>query len=166
MTTVATWYRGGARRSPGGDLRAGGPRRPDQYRRGAGRHRRPPRRTPRLIALSARLPVPLLLGLRIAARRPRRVVLGVVSVAITISGLYVARALANVPRRHSQIAGEDPEVEREQPGEVLLLVVVIMLALAAVNVCSSPGRLRRQPAFLGARPRAFGATPAPGQQRG
>ncbi len=33
---------------------------------------RPPRRRARLIALSARLPVPLLLGLRLAARRPRR----------------------------------------------------------------------------------------------
>ena len=33
---------------------------------------RPPRRTPWLIAISARLPVPLLLGLRVAARRPRR----------------------------------------------------------------------------------------------
>jgi len=34
---------------------------------------RPPRRTPWLIAISRRLPVPLLLGLRVAARRPRRV---------------------------------------------------------------------------------------------
>jgi putative ABC transport system permease protein len=40
---------------------------------------RPPRRTGWLIAISARLPVPLLLALRVAARRPRRVVL-VVSV--------------------------------------------------------------------------------------
>ena len=41
---------------------------------------RPPRRTPWLIAISARLPVPLLLGLRVAARRPRRVVLSAVSI--------------------------------------------------------------------------------------
>ncbi len=33
---------------------------------------RPPRRAPRLVAASARLPTPLLVGLRLAARRPRR----------------------------------------------------------------------------------------------
>jgi FtsX-like permease family len=48
---------------------------------------RPPRRVGWLIAVSARLPVPLLLALRVAARRPRRVVLGVVSIAITVSGI-------------------------------------------------------------------------------
>ncbi|MGH9230089.1 MAG: FtsX-like permease family protein [Acidimicrobiales bacterium] len=37
---------------------------------------RAPRRTAWLIAISTRLPVPLLLGLRAAARRPRRIVLG------------------------------------------------------------------------------------------
>ena len=53
---------------------------------------RPPRRTAWLIALSARLPVPLLLGLRVAARRPRRVVLGMVSIAITVSGIVAVLA--------------------------------------------------------------------------
>jgi len=47
---------------------------------------RPPRRVGWLIAISARLPVPLLLALRVAARRPRRVVLGAASIAITVSG--------------------------------------------------------------------------------
>ena len=47
---------------------------------------RPPRRTGWLIAISAGLPAPLLLGLRVAARRPRRTVLEVVSIAITVSG--------------------------------------------------------------------------------
>src|SRR5690348_6850320 len=42
---------------------------------------RPPRRRPALIALSARLPVPLLLGLRLVARRPRRALLGAASIA-------------------------------------------------------------------------------------
>ena len=54
---------------------------------------RPPRRAGWLIAISARLPVPLLLALRVAARRPRRVVLGVVSIAITVSGIFVALVL-------------------------------------------------------------------------
>jgi hypothetical protein len=42
---------------------------------------RPPRRRGWLIAVSARLPVPLLLGLRLAARRPRRLVLSALSIA-------------------------------------------------------------------------------------
>ena len=48
---------------------------------------RPPRRRARLIALSARLPVPLLLGLRLTARRPRRALLTAASVAITTAGI-------------------------------------------------------------------------------
>jgi hypothetical protein len=46
---------------------------------------RPPRRSPRLIALSARLPVPLLLGLRLATRRPRRSILAAVSLVIMVA---------------------------------------------------------------------------------
>ena len=60
---------------------------------------RPPRRTGWLIAISARLPVPLLLALRVAARRPRRVVLAVVSIAITVSGIYVAAGAQRLPQR-------------------------------------------------------------------
>ena len=48
---------------------------------------RRPRRTRWLIALSTRLPVPLLFGLRVIARRPRRVLLGVASIVVTVSGI-------------------------------------------------------------------------------
>jgi len=48
---------------------------------------RPPRRRARAIAVSARLPVPLLFGLRVAARRPRRVVLSVLSIMVTATGI-------------------------------------------------------------------------------
>lgn len=51
---------------------------------------RAPRRSGWLIALSARLPVPLLLGLRMAARRPRRVVLSAFSVMVAVSGTVAA----------------------------------------------------------------------------
>lgn len=52
---------------------------------------RPPRRHRRLTAFSARLPVPLLLGLRIAARRPRRTAL--TAAALTIAVTMVVAAL-------------------------------------------------------------------------
>lgn len=93
---------------------------------------RPPRRTGWLIALSARLPVPLLLALRVAARRPRRVVLGMVSVAVTVSGIYVLLAL-------NTFLGAQPGTGAYSEAQVTVLrhVVgvwaVILLALAAVN---------------------------------
>ena len=67
---------------------------------------RPPRRRGRLIAVSARLPVPLLLGLRLAARRPRRALLSAASIAVTVTGIVavlafhatVARTLRRLPR--------------------------------------------------------------------
>jgi len=68
---------------------------------------RRPRRTAWVIALSARLPVPLLLALRIAGRRPRRTVLATLSIAITVSGIVAAcrrtptSAPANSPGRRS-----------------------------------------------------------------
>ena len=51
-----------------------------------------PRRRPGLIALSARLPVPLLLGLRLVARRPRRALLSLASVAVTNAGIVAVLA--------------------------------------------------------------------------
>jgi ABC-type lipoprotein release transport system permease subunit len=46
-----------------------------------------PRRRPIVTRLSAWLPAPLLLGLRLAVRRPRRTLLSVASVAVTVTGV-------------------------------------------------------------------------------
>jgi hypothetical protein len=46
-----------------------------------------------MIGLSTHLPVPLLLGVRLAARRPRRLVLGIFSVAVTASGIVAVLAV-------------------------------------------------------------------------
>ena len=73
---------------------------------------RAPRRTAWLIALSARLPVPLLLGLRVAARRPRRVVLATVSIAITVSG---DRRRAGGPRATSTDSPRAPPWRTNSP---------------------------------------------------
>jgi putative ABC transport system permease protein len=93
---------------------------------------RPPRRTGWLIAISARLPVPLLLALRVAARRPRRVVLGVVSIAITVSGIFVALVL-NAFLTTQPLDGGYDRAQLELLRQVLLVVMVILLSLAAVN---------------------------------
>lgn len=117
---------------------------------------RPPRRSVRLIALSARLPVPLLLGLRLAARRPRRTWLAVFAVAVTISGIVAA--LATRAHRFEEAApGVDPRIAMSQG----LLVMTVMLTVQAVvnTICLAWATTldTRQSAAL---VRAFGATPA------
>src|SRR5262249_1975359 len=87
---------------------------------------RPPRRTGWLIAISARLPVPLLLALRVAARRPRRVVLGVVSIAITVSGIYIALILNAFLTTQPLARGYD-DAQVEQLRRVLLVWMVMLL---------------------------------------
>jgi ABC-type lipoprotein release transport system permease subunit len=118
---------------------------------------RPPRRIGWLVAVSARLPVPLLLAARIAARRLRRVVLGAVSVAVTVSGIYVLLILyaflADQPPRgygESQVA----TLQR-----VLLVWTVILLGLAAVNTIVVTWATVLDNRRSSALARALGATP-------
>ena len=116
---------------------------------------RPPRRTAWLIALSARLPVPLLLGLRIAARRPRRTLLGVASIAIAVSGIIAALA-ATAHFDTEKAPGSDP---RGVVGQILLLITLMLVAQAAVNAIfitwAAALDARRSSALV----RALGTTP-------
>jgi ABC-type lipoprotein release transport system permease subunit len=118
---------------------------------------RPPRRTGWLIAISARLPVPLLLALRVAARRPRRVVLGVVSIAITVSGIYVALVLNAFLTTHPPGGYDAAQVELLR--QVLLVVMVILLSLAAVNAIFITWATVLDNRHASALARALGATP-------
>lgn len=52
---------------------------------------RTPRRRARLIAVSSVLPVPLLIGLRLVARRPRRALLAMASIMLTVTGIVADR---------------------------------------------------------------------------
>ena len=119
---------------------------------------RPPRRTGWLIAISARLPVPLLLASRIAARRPRRVVLGVVSIAVTISGIYVLLVL-------NTFLSEQPAIRAYSEAQVtvlrhvLLVWTVILLSLAAVNAIVITWATVLDNRHSSALARALGATP-------
>jgi putative ABC transport system permease protein len=115
---------------------------------------RAPRRLAWLVAISARLPVPLLFGLRMAARRPRRVILGVVSIAITVSGVVAAMAV------DAQI-GEDrgSSLKAEQGHQVLLVISITLLALAAVNAIFITWATVLDNKHSSALARALGATP-------
>jgi putative ABC transport system permease protein len=119
---------------------------------------RPPRRTGWLVAISAGLPVPLLLALRVAARRPRRVVLGVVSIAITVSGIFVALVLNAFLTTQPPPAGYgDAQVELLR--QVLLVVMVTLLSLAAVNAIFITWATVLDNRHSSALARALGATP-------
>jgi ABC-type lipoprotein release transport system permease subunit len=114
---------------------------------------RPPRRTAWLIAISARLPVPLLLGLRVAARRPRRVVLGVASIAITVSGIVAALAA------HADLADGSNSVRADRLNQVLLAITITLVTLAAVNAVFIAWATALDARRSSALARALGATP-------
>ncbi len=95
---------------------------------------RSPRRRATVVRLSTRFPVPLLLGLRLAARRPRQAVLSAFSIAITVTTLVaVVTVHANQPNQ--AIAGlsriDNPRTDRID--HVLLVLSVVLIVLAAIN---------------------------------
>ena len=118
---------------------------------------RPPRRSSWLIATSARLPVPLLLALRVAARRPRRAVLSAVSIAVTVSGIFVALVL-NAFLTQPLAAGYG-DAQLRLLRQVLLIVVVVLLCLAAVNAVFITWATVHDNRRASALARALGATP-------
>jgi putative ABC transport system permease protein len=119
---------------------------------------RVPRRRPWLIAISAGLPVPLLLGLRVAARRPRRVVLSAVGIFITVVGIVTALAAkAEIAQDASLVGGSDPNTERAN--QVLLVITVALVALAALNAIFVTWATALDARHSSALARALGATP-------
>ncbi|MEO3807540.1 FtsX-like permease family protein [Sphaerisporangium sp. B11E5] len=119
---------------------------------------RPPRRMSRLIAISARLPVPLLLALRVAARRPRRVVLAVASIAITVSGVFVVLILDAFLATQPSTGGYG-DAQVEQLRQVLLVWLVVLLCMAAVNAVVITWATVLDNRHSSALARALGATP-------
>jgi putative ABC transport system permease protein len=113
---------------------------------------RQPQRSAWLIAISARLPVPLLLGLRMAGRRPRRTVLAMVSIAITVSGIVAALAA------HADLDGSDP-ARADRLNQVLLVITITLVALAAVNAIFVTFATALDARRSSALTRALGATP-------
>jgi ABC-type lipoprotein release transport system permease subunit len=119
---------------------------------------RPPRRNPWLIAASARLPVPLLLGLRVAARRPRRVVLNACSIFVTVTGIVaVLAARAQNNQDADLVGGTDPGTVKLN--QVLLVITVTLVALAAVNAIFVTWATALDAKHASALARALGATP-------
>ena len=122
---------------------------------------RPPRRWAGLIALSARLPIPLLLGLRVVARRPRRMVLAVASIAVTVTGIVAALSA------HAQLDGQEgpvassafDQLRTDRLNSVLMVVTVILVALAVINAIFITWATVLDTRHASALARALGVTP-------
>jgi ABC-type lipoprotein release transport system permease subunit len=121
---------------------------------------RPPRRRAALIMVSARLPVPLLLGLRLAARRPRRFVLSMATITVTVTGLVAVLAFHATTGQHR--FGESSRLSNpvaDRDGQVLLVITVVLVVLAAVNAILTAWATvldARRPSAVA---RALGVTP-------
>lgn len=120
---------------------------------------RPPRRRPRLIAMSRRLPVPVLLGVRLVARRPRRAVLGAASVAVTMTGIVAVltfHATADERLRGASSRLADPVVIRDE--QMLLVITVALVGLAVLNAIITAWATVLDATGPSALARALGAT--------
>jgi putative ABC transport system permease protein len=98
----------------------------------------PPRRRRLLVALSRWLPVPLLLGIRLVARRPRRSILSGVTVGITATTIVAVLTV----HAHQALVGNGGAASRlsalvnpryERVDQVLVVLTVMLAVLASVN---------------------------------
>lgn len=120
---------------------------------------RPPRRSKHLTGISAHLPVPLLLGLRLAARRPRRTLLNLASITVTSSGIV---AVLCVHAGHGQSLYASSGLANPQAGKldrVLLIFTIALVTLAVVNAILITWATVLDTRRLSALTRALGATP-------
>jgi putative ABC transport system permease protein len=118
---------------------------------------RTPRRRAWTITLSAHLPVPLLLGTRLAARRPRRLVLSALSVAITASGIVAVLVVHATGASQGLLAPNDPrELRLDQVTTVISVMLIILAVINAVFIAWAMALDARHSSALA---RALGATP-------
>lgn len=116
----------------------------------------PPRR-PRLLALSARLPVPALLAVRQLARRPRRALLNGASIMVTVTGIVAI--LASYRYTHPSSGGSGIVNLRISRLDELMTIITIMLAvLAGVNTTFIAWATAADARFSSALERALGAS--------
>jgi putative ABC transport system permease protein len=94
---------------------------------------RPPRRRPVVTRLSARMPVALLLGLRIAARRPRRALLSSASVLVTAAGVVTVLAVHARFDRGFGFGGELVNPLEHRVSDVMTVLTVALVVLSVIN---------------------------------
>lgn len=125
---------------------------------------RPSRRGSLSIAVSAWLPVPFLLGVRLASRRRRRALLSAASIAITVGALIAvlmfrqhAQALGNSGGLYRFSGPGDPLWERGM--DVMLVFTVALVVLALINAVLVTWATVQDARHASAVERALGASP-------
>lgn len=111
---------------------------------------RTPRRRESVIRLTAHLPAPLLIGIRLAVRRPRRLALNTLSIAVTASGLVAVMTFHATSGRWLA----DPGMT--QATTAISTVLIVLAAVNAVVISWTTALDARHTAALA---RALGATP-------
>jgi putative ABC transport system permease protein len=121
---------------------------------------RRPRRRATLIAISARLPVPVLLGLRLVARRPRRAMLTAARMAVTVTGIVAVLAFhttADLKNLGGSSGLSNPVVDRDE--QMLMVLTVVLLTLSILNAVCATWSTALDTRHASALARALGATP-------
>jgi putative ABC transport system permease protein len=121
---------------------------------------RRPRRGAMLIAVSRRLPVPLLLGIRLVARRPGRALLSAASIAVAATGIVAVLAFhTTVNLRAAGVAHGlgNPVVTRDE--QMLQVITVVLVALAVLNAVVTAWATVQDTRHASALARALGASP-------
>jgi putative ABC transport system permease protein len=119
-----------------------------------------PRRRATMIALSARLPVTGLLGVRLVARRPRRALLSAASVAVTATGVVAVLAFhTTVHLQSGGLAGGlgNPVADRDE--QMLTILTAVLVTLAVLNAICAAWATVLDARHTLALARALGATP-------
>jgi putative ABC transport system permease protein len=125
---------------------------------------RPPRRGWLSIKLSAWLPVPLLLGVRLASRRRRRALLSAAGIAITVGALIADLMF----RQHAQFVASQGGLYRfsgpgdplwERAVQVLQVFTIALVVLALINAVFVTWATVQDARHASAVERALGASP-------
>ncbi len=123
----------------------------------------PPKRRPWLIALSARLPVPMLFGLRLAARRTRRTVLTcaglMIAVTTVVTVLVVEHDLQVTEQKRAPVGLYIGSKIGDSANHVLLVLCVILVVLATIATVFTAWATTIDAQGSTALARALGATP-------
>ncbi|WP_030915672.1 FtsX-like permease family protein [Streptosporangium amethystogenes] len=120
-----------------------------------------PRHRPWLTALSALLPTPFLLGLRLTARRPGRAVLQACSTATTVIAIVALLTLYAQQERGYGLDGSStlPNLRGEHDRRLMLAVTILLIALAVVNTITLTWTTAMEARANMAIARTLGATP-------
>jgi putative ABC transport system permease protein len=121
---------------------------------------RTPRRRRGLIAASRHLPVPLLIGLRLVARRTRRALLGAASITVTTAGIVAVLAFhVTASRKLGAVTSglSNPVIDRDE--QMLLVLTVVLVTLTVLNAICAAWTTVLDTMAASALARALGATP-------